>query len=1230
MHSEKCVSICRSDVINIIPINKLYYNNIMRFKQLFFGSLFLAISSIFTISISAQKNDMHGIQVLDKTNKQCDFKITTLKNGVYNIRTKCNALFDLKVPNNAGEQSRLSHFNEFVYLKRIGDAYLICSENDHNIVLEANGGANLSAQIHAARYDKKKKNQLWFIERKNQFVVFHNVENTGLCLDVPSGNAYHDAPLQLWHTNNQFPEQWTINEPVIDGYYTLNSKCNSNYAISMIPNKDNRVRLERPLPTNTVYIQRDGNAYLVKNTKEDDIGLSILNDNMNNKTLLHREILSDKWTQRWIIKEPSSFGWFSIASKQNPYYVVDLPDGNTKYPLEIYQVLKNDHQQWKFVQGKKNKSKTLKYVDVLDGYYKISPSLNNNLSILLECIEGRRMKLTSEDTYVYIKKEGNAYKIYGNHNTDWTSDASGEAGNGRVVYTYHKMDLSWQKWKIIKEKGSYVFISADNTCYAMDIPGANAVEGAELQVYESNHSDAQHWKLQRIGDSKVFVGRQGKFVSGKHCFVNENGDLYDGEWKDGMYNGQGYLLYADGNYYKGAFVEGKRSGYGILQCTNGDRYEGNFLNDRENGELNCYYADGTFYKGNWVDGDWTHGTYKNQVGTTFTGDWSDRWHCGIGTIQYTDGTKYEGSWRDYNRNGNGKLYRNDGSIYEGIWSGDGNSGDGTVSYPDKSGYKGTWQNLERSGKGVLTTADGYIYESEFWKENTINASAKITYADGNKYEGDVVNMIPNGQGVMNMANGDKYTGRFVNGKAEGDFRLTTTQGVTTEIFDGKRSIGDDEWAEGHFVNNVIQEPARYTTSNGTNIYGRKISKGVYTGQGTVVLSDGKRIEGDIEGNLINGQGKIFFTDGSWYEGSISRNTLSGHGIQHLANGESYDGDWVNNKLKGNVIHNLSDGSQDAELWENGKNITYRDEFAKGVTEVENLLSKANSLMRSGNYNKAREITNEATLIMDRIKDYQYKNPNIYTPSMQARRKKISELCDLILTKCASAQTSNLLTRGKFTVNAKGKKVQFTKGNLYWDGSAYHFEANQNDYPTSWDANHVGHFFWTTKASASYAEKYNVPNESESDVPFFAQSKGGLTVDGTSGLFALSDAEWEYLLETRPKATNLCKYGVTVGSNKNCLIIAPEGFAGTLKSSYTLSEIEAFGLVCLPAAGGRDDSDFSYSSVYTDCKGYYWSSTPSSYISCWAYFLNFYYDEFNPAAGSNRDCGRSVRLVRLAQ
>lgn len=225
------------------------------------------------------------------------------------------------------------------------------------------------------------------------------------------------------------------------------------------------------------------------------------------------------------------------------------------------------------------------------------------------------------------------------------------------------------------------------------------------------------------------------------------------------------------------------------------------------------------------------------------------------------------------------------------------------------------------------------------------------------------------------------------------------------------------------------------------------------------------------------------------------------------------------------------------------------------------------------------------------------------------------------SKALKVKNPNLLD-GLFSVSSS-EKVQFTKSNLYWSSSdsKFHFEANPTDYPTTRETTHVGHFFWATTAEKSYAASYDGTGATTSD-KFFADGNYGrtLTVDGVSGLYVLSAAQWTYLLEERDNASSLFKYGVTVNGKANCLVIAPDGFTGTIESSYTLGALETAGLVCLPAAG-----DFSGTTKRgNDTFGFYWSSSPLAGDARCAQFL----DVDSSSARVNHDNRNSVSSLRV--
>ncbi|MBP9994425.1 MAG: fibronectin type III domain-containing protein, partial [bacterium] len=49
--------------------------------------------------------------------------------------------------------------------------------------------------------------------------------------------------------------------------------------------------------------------------------------------------------------------------------------------------------------------------------------------------------------------------------------------------------------------------------------------------------------------------------------------------------------------------------------------------------------------------------------------------------------------------------------------------------------------------------------------------------------------------------------------------------------------------------------------------------------------------------------------------------------------------------------------------------------------------------------------------------------------------------------------------GRFSVSST-TTVEFARGNLYYDGSAFRFEENQWSFADTWNASHVSHFFWS--------------------------------------------------------------------------------------------------------------------------------------------------------------------------
>ena len=51
-----------------------------------------------------------------------------------------------------------------------------------------------------------------------------------------------------------------------------------------------------------------------------------------------------------------------------------------------------------------------------------------------------------------------------------------------------------------------------------------------------------------------------------------NGDVYDGEWADGVQSGTGVKTYCNGDQYTGSWSNNKKHGKGTDTLVSGDRY----------------------------------------------------------------------------------------------------------------------------------------------------------------------------------------------------------------------------------------------------------------------------------------------------------------------------------------------------------------------------------------------------------------------------------------------------------------------------------------------------------------------------------------------------------------------------------------------------------------------------------------------------------------------------------
>ena len=235
---------------------------------------------------------------------------------------------------------------------------------------------------------------------------------------------------------------------------------------------------------------------------------------------------------------------------------------------------------------------------------------------------------------------------------------------------------------------------------------------------------------------------------------------------------------------------------------------------------------------------------------------------------------------------------------------------------------------------------------------------------------------------------------------------------------------------------------------------------------------------------------------------------------------------------------------------------------------------------------------------------------------------------------------SVLLPGEFTVNGEGKKVKFTRGNLYWKSDNWYVEKNQWDYHTKGD-NGVGKFYFSTDATIARTQPYSDPNASASD-KLFCDEERPLTIESESGFFCLSGAEWLYLVSGRTTQTNRCVRAKINGYNG--LLIFPDGYSqgaavtgtgigsvNTDKEEFPTenlpldrwSVMESDGVLFLAVNGNLTENG----NFYPDTAGCLWTSSTEYVPSAQKVIVNYVRATDSLILYYDRKYGYSIRLVK---
>ena len=251
---------------------------------------------------------------------------------------------------------------------------------------------------------------------------------------------------------------------------------------------------------------------------------------------------------------------------------------------------------------------------------------------------------------------------------------------GEINESKKKEYLS-QKDKNIINKSPLYFSSTKNTYFGTWSKNTLQKEGWGILIDEQGNKYEGGFKSDKLdgycriisinGDYYEGEIRKGKIEGHGIFFSFEKGMLYNGEFKNNLFEGEGEQVYE--NYenhkisYEGQFKHGKREGKGKLSFDDGNYYEGEFKNDKFDGEGYFKFNDGREYKGNWKENEMNgEGVFIWNENQKYEGEYKDSRREGHGIYYFGENNYFEGNWLNNSPHGEGKLCNN-GKVVAGLF-----------------------------------------------------------------------------------------------------------------------------------------------------------------------------------------------------------------------------------------------------------------------------------------------------------------------------------------------------------------------------------------------------------------------------------------------------------------------------------------------------------------------------------------------------------------------------------
>ena len=340
--------------------------------------------------------------------------------------------------------------------------------------------------------------QKWKITSDNDGAYTIRNVATGKSLDVEAGRIKNGTNVQSYSFNGSCAQKWHFvkNE---DGSYSIYSVCSGRVLDVAYGNSNNgsNIQIYRPNGSAaqkwTLISPRtiDDGEYMISlgDSKSEMIDINGGTNNAKNGTNIQVYKKNESDAQKWKVTYGSD-GYYTIVNPATGKALDVVGAGNTAGTnVQLYGENGSCAQKWQIVKR--------------DERYGIISACSG----LALGVNGANVQINAADKiqeweFVTILpiEDGN-YIIQSALKDDMVVDVfAGYSYNGANVQLYSNNDSDAQKWQITNIEGKYYTIKNVGSGKALDVAAGDVRNGANVQIYAFNGSCAQKWQIDKNED----------------------------------------------------------------------------------------------------------------------------------------------------------------------------------------------------------------------------------------------------------------------------------------------------------------------------------------------------------------------------------------------------------------------------------------------------------------------------------------------------------------------------------------------------------------------------------------------------------------------------------------------------------------------------------------------------------------------------------------------------------